>query len=64
MVDGMDEYQVNGRSALEWLINRYQITTDTASGIHNDPNAWVRNTTTLATSWTLWLGSCVCRWRE
>lgn len=33
-------YQVNGRSALEWLIDRYQVKTDKASGIVNDPNAW------------------------
>lgn len=33
-------YQVNGRSALEWLIDRYQIRTDKASGIVNDPNSW------------------------
>ena len=34
------EYVVNGRSPLEWIIDRYQIKTDTASGIVNDPNAW------------------------
>ena len=28
------------RSALEWLIDRYQIRTDTASRIVNDPNDW------------------------
>lgn len=33
-------YQVNGRSALEWLIDRYQVKTDKASGIENDPNNW------------------------
>ncbi|MBE8951497.1 MAG: helicase, partial [Quinella sp. 3Q1] len=34
------EYIVNGRSPLEWIIDRYQIKTDTASGIVNDPNDW------------------------
>jgi predicted helicase len=35
------EYIVNGKSALDWLIDRYQITTDKASGIRNDPNEWL-----------------------
>ena len=34
------EYVVNGRSPLEWLVDRYQIKTDSASGITNDPNYW------------------------
>ena len=36
------EYVVNGRSAIEWLIDRYQVTTDTkgGSGIVNDPNEY------------------------
>ena len=33
-------YVVNGRSPLEWLIDRYQIKTDKASGIINNPNDW------------------------
>ncbi len=33
-------YDINGRSALDWLIDRYQIKTDKDSGITNDPNAW------------------------
>ncbi len=32
------EYIVNGRSALAWLVDRYQIRTDKESGIINDPN--------------------------
>ena len=36
------EYVVNGRSALEWIIDRYQIRTDKDSGITNDPNDWGR----------------------
>ena len=31
-------YTVNGKSAIEWLIDRYQVKTDKASGIVNDPN--------------------------
>jgi len=34
------EYVVNGRSGLEWIIERYQLRTDTESGITNDPNDW------------------------
>ena len=34
------EYVVNGRSPLEWIIDRYQVRTDSANGIENDPNAW------------------------
>ena len=34
------EYVVGPRSALEWLLDRYQVTTDKASGIVNDPNDW------------------------
>lgn len=35
------EYVVNGRIPLEWIIDRYQIKTDSASGITNNPNDWV-----------------------
>jgi predicted helicase len=34
------EYLVNGKSAIEWIIERYQIKTDKKSGITNDPNDW------------------------
>ena len=34
------EYVVNGRSPLEWIIDRYQVKTDKSSGIVNDPNDW------------------------
>jgi predicted helicase len=34
------EYVVNGRSAIEWIIDRYQVKTDPKSGITNDPNDW------------------------
>ncbi len=33
-------YQVNGRTPLEWFIDRYYIKQDRASGIINDPNGW------------------------
>lgn len=36
------EYVVNGKSAIEWIMERYAITTDTKSGIKNDPNDWSR----------------------
>lgn len=35
-------YMLGSRSALEWLIDRYQVKTDKASGIVNDPNDWCR----------------------
>lgn len=34
------DYIVNGKSALEWVMERYQVTTDKDSGIKNDPNDW------------------------
>ena len=34
------EYQVNGKSAIEWIMERYQVTTHKESGITNDPNDW------------------------
>lgn len=34
------QYQVNGRTPLEWFIDRYRITQDTRSGIVKDPNGW------------------------
>ena len=33
-------YTVNGKSALDWLIDRYQVTTNKDSGIVNDPNLY------------------------
>ena len=32
------EYRLRNRSALGWLINQYQVSTDKRSGITNDPN--------------------------
>lgn len=34
------EYIVNGKSAIEWLMERYAVTTDKDSGNVNDPNDW------------------------
>lgn len=34
------EYVVNGRTAIGWIMERYQIKTDKDSGIVNDPNDW------------------------
>ena len=36
------EYIVNGKSAVEWIMEHYQITIDKASQIKNDPNDWSR----------------------
>ena len=36
--EAAQRYVVNGRSPLEWVIDRYQVKTDKASGITNDPN--------------------------
>ncbi len=36
------EYVVNGKSAIEWIMERFAITTDKKSGIINDPNDWAR----------------------
>ncbi len=38
--DEAHEYMLGSRSALDWILDRYQVKTDKASGIVNDPNAW------------------------
>lgn len=38
--DEAEEYQLGPRSALGWIIDRYQVKKDKASGIVNDPNDW------------------------
>ena len=43
-------YIVNGRSPLEWFIDRYKIKTDTDSGILNDPNGWFADPRDLVTA--------------
>jgi len=40
--DEAHEYMLGSRSALDWILERYQIKTDKASGIVNDPNGWGR----------------------
>jgi len=37
------DYIVNGKSALDSIIERYQVTTNKDSGIKNDPNDWSEN---------------------
>ncbi|MHB8231894.1 MAG: type ISP restriction/modification enzyme [bacterium] len=37
------DYIVNGKSAVEWIMERYQVSTDKDSGILNDPNEWSDN---------------------
>jgi predicted helicase len=32
------EYRLGNRSALDWVIDQYQVSTDKRSGITNDPN--------------------------
>ena len=35
-----ERYQLGSRSALAWIIDRYQVKKDKNSGIINDPNDW------------------------
>lgn len=37
------DYQVNGKSALEWILDRYQVTTHKESRIINNPNDYSRD---------------------
>ncbi len=36
----MYEYRFNGKPAIEWVMERYLVTTHAKSGIVNDPNDW------------------------
>jgi predicted helicase len=36
----VDEYKLGNRSALNWIIDQYQVSTDKRSGITNNPNDW------------------------
>ncbi len=36
------EYVVNGKSAIEWIMERYQVTINKESRIRNDPNEWAK----------------------
>ena len=38
--DEAHEYVLGSRSALEWILDRYQVKTDKASETVNDPNDW------------------------
>ena len=33
-------YQVNGKSAIEWIVERYAVSVNKDSGIENNPNLW------------------------
>ena len=37
------DFTVNGRSPIDWAIDRYQVKTDTSSGIVNNPNIELLN---------------------
>ena len=36
------EYVVNGKPAIEWIMEQYQVYTDKESGIRNNPNLWCK----------------------
>ena len=36
------EYIINGKSAIEWVMERYVVTTDKKSGITNNANDWCK----------------------
>jgi predicted helicase len=36
--ENVDQYKLGNRSALDWIIDQYQVSTDKRSGITNDPN--------------------------
>ena len=36
------DYVVNGKSAIEWIMERYAVVINTESGIKNDPNDWAK----------------------
>ena len=44
------QYVVNGRTPLEWFIDRYKIKQDTESMIINDPNGWFANPRDIITA--------------
>lgn len=43
-----NDYKVNGKSPLEWMIDKYQVTVDTKSGIVNDPNKYSNDSTYIS----------------
>lgn len=40
--DEAQRYMLGARSAIDWIVERYQVKTDKPSGIVNDPNDWSR----------------------
>ncbi len=38
--DSAHDYKLGSRSAIDWILERYQVTTHKDSGIINDPNDW------------------------
>ncbi|MGO1737162.1 MAG: DEAD/DEAH box helicase [Leucobacter sp.] len=40
--EAAQQYMLGSRSGLDWILERYQVKTDKASGIVNDPNDWSR----------------------
>ena len=40
--EAAQDYQVNGRSPLDWVIDRYKVSVDKKSQIKNDPNDYCR----------------------
>ncbi len=38
--DRAHDYRLGSRSAIDWILNQYQVKTHKASGIVNDPNDW------------------------
>ncbi|GAA1936782.1 DEAD/DEAH box helicase [Brevibacterium antiquum] len=40
--EAAQRYMLGSRSGLDWIIERYQVKSDKASGIVNDPNDWSR----------------------
>jgi predicted helicase len=36
------DYVLNGKSAVDWIMERYQVKVDKDSGIRNDPNDWAK----------------------
>ena len=45
--DDAHNYTINGRTPLEWIVDRYNVKTDPDSGITNDPNDWFENSKEL-----------------
>ncbi|MDR1578519.1 MAG: hypothetical protein LBT86_09910 [Deltaproteobacteria bacterium] len=43
---------VNGRSAIEWILDRYQVKVDKASDLNNDPNDWAKEPKKTVTYWS------------